>query len=159
MNRLIKVADLIDNHTLEMSSVLRDLKPDAHGLQWSILDLGEVIAEDRWDLNMPVIEASVTAAPTGMQLSFDDLEAFAGRIRQVIDGLFVGCHRPNLLPRRDQTDAESLARAEMLVAAIDSSFWLLSAQDDVLARIERRFERVETVNVADVGLSTWERRP
>jgi hypothetical protein len=95
-----------------MSSVLRDLNPEARRLQWSILDLGEVIAEERWDLNTPVIEAAVTASPTGMQLSFDDLEAFAGRVRQVIDGLFVGCHRPNLLPRRDQTDAEILTRAD-----------------------------------------------
>jgi hypothetical protein len=106
-----------------------------------------------------MIEASVTAAPTGMQLSFDDLEGFAGRIRQVIDGLFVGCHRPNLLPRRDHADAEILARSDMLVAAMDSSFWLVSAQDDVLDRYERRFERVETVDVTDVGLSTWERTP
>jgi hypothetical protein len=108
---------------------------------------------------MPVIEASVTASPTGMQLSFDDLEAFARRVRQVIDGLFVGCHRPNLLPRRDQTDTEILSRADMLVAAIDSSFWLISAQDDVIGRYERRFECVETVDVTDVGLSTWERKP
>lgn len=159
MNRLIKVADLIDGHTLDMPSILRDLSPEAHALQWSILDLREVVAEQRWDLNMPVIEASVAASPTGMQTSFDDLVAFAGRIRQVIDGLFVGCHRPNLLPRRDQSDEEILARADMLVVAIDSSFWLISAQDGVLGRYERRFELVETVEVADVGLSTWGRQP
>jgi hypothetical protein len=32
----------------------------------------------------------------------------------------------------------------MLVAAIDSSFWLISAQDDVLGRYERRFESLST---------------
>src|SRR5436305_2091262 len=110
-----------------MSVVLADLSPDAHALHWSILDLGEVIAEPRWDLNLPHIETSVVASPTGMHLTFEELEGFASRIRQVIDGLFVGCHRPNRLPRRGHSDDQILEHADMLVAAVDSTFWLVYA--------------------------------
>jgi hypothetical protein len=158
VNRLVKVAELIDGRRAGMTHVVDALSPDAHTLQWSILDLGEVIYEERWDLNMPVIEEAVAASSEGMQLSFDDLMMFGDRVQQVIDGLFVGCRRPER-PRRDQSDEEILARSDMLVAAVDSTFWLVAAPDEVLARYEPGFKGVETVEVTAVGLSTWGRKP
>ncbi len=112
-----------------MPAVLQDLSPEAHALQGTILDLGEVIVDERWDLNLPLIKTSVERSPTGMRFSFEELEAFASRVRQVIDGLFAGCRRPNRLPRRSHSDREILDRADMLIAAIDSSFWLVSADE------------------------------
>lgn len=159
MHRLVKIADIIDGASVQMPDVLPLLSPDAYALEWRILDLGEVIYEERWDLNMPVIEQAVSGSPQGMQMSFEDLEAFANRTRQVIDGLFVGCSQGGVAPRRTDTDARILERADMLAAAIDSTFWLVAAPDDVLARVEQHFARVETVDVNVVGLSTWKRQP
>ena len=159
MHRLVKIADITDGVSVQMPDVLPLLSPDAHALQWRILDLGEVIYEERWDLNMPLIEQSVFGSPQGMPMEFQDLEAFANRTRQVIDGLFVGCTQSGLSPRRSDTDTRILERADMLAAAIDSSFWLVAAPEEVLGRVERHFMRVETVDVEAVGLSTWERKP
>jgi hypothetical protein len=158
VNRLLKVADLHNRAALGMPDVLGPMSPDAHALQWSMLDLGEVIAEERWDLNMDVVEYEVEASPDGFKTSFDDLEAFAQKVQQVIDGLFVGCSHPNLLPRRSDDDKAIMAASEMLVAAIDSSYWLVSAPDEVLARYQSRFGDVTEVDVDTLGLSTWPRR-
>jgi hypothetical protein len=157
VNRVVKVADTSNGAFASMKDVVAPLSPDAHALQWRVLDLGEVIYDERWDLNMPFVEASVLASPSGMPMSFEDVEAFASRTRQVIDGLFVGCALPSSAPRRSDSDSRILEAAEMLVAAIDSTFWLVSAPDDVLARVESRFLHVETVDAQAVGLSTWPR--
>ena len=159
MHRLVKIADITDGLSVQMPDVLSLLSPDAYALQWRILDLGEVIYEYRWDLNMPFIEQSVFDSPQGMRMSFQDLEAFADRTRQVIDGLFVGCTQSGLAPRRSDSDARILERADMLAAAIDSSFWLVAAPEEVLARVESSFKQVVTVEVEAVGLSTWGRKP
>ncbi len=49
----------------------------------------EVTAEERRDLNLPLIERGVLDSPIGFELSFEELSAFASRVGQVIDGLFV----------------------------------------------------------------------
>jgi hypothetical protein len=58
-NRLVKVADIVNGGFLQMSEILGELTPEAYALQWSVLDLGEVVAEERWDLNLSFIESVV----------------------------------------------------------------------------------------------------
>jgi hypothetical protein len=118
--------------------------------------LREVTAEERWDLNLPLIERGVLDSPIGFELSFEELSAFASRIAQVIDGLFVGYVHPRRNSRRSDDDATILENAEMLVAAVDSSFWLVSAPAPVAERFEHRFQKVSEAD-SDVGLSTWGR--
>lgn len=77
MHRLVKVADIVNGGFLQMSEILGELTPEAYALQWSVLDLGEVVAEERWDLNLSFIESSVARSPTGMLFSFDELASFA----------------------------------------------------------------------------------
>jgi hypothetical protein len=58
----------------------------------------------------------------------------------VIDGLFVGAQiNP---PRVTDSDEAILSRAEMIVAAVDSSYWLIAAPADVLTRVEQSFSSV-----------------
>jgi hypothetical protein len=157
MNRILKVADTVGGVFQSMTEMLNPLSPEAFALDWSVFDLGEVIAEDRWDLNLPFLHSRVAGSPTGLELSFDDLAAFGSRVRQVIDGVFVGCRRPNALPLRSDDDVTVLGKADMLIAAIDSSFWLVSGADEVLSRVEVRFEKVTLEKSAEVQLSTWGR--
>ena len=154
MNRLLRVADRVDGGPVSMPRVLAALVPEAYALQWSIVDLGEVVAEERWDLNLPFVEQRVDASPKGFELSFADLSAFAERIRQVVDGLFVGCADPARLPRRTDDDATILERADMLVAATDGG-WLVSAPDELLFRYEARFEAVSELSPGSVELPGW----
>ena len=93
----------------------------------------------------------------GWQVSLDELVAFGEWARQIIDGLFVACTSAERFPVRSDSDATILERVDMLVAAIDSSFWYVSASDEVLSRVERAFGDVNDVDPADVRLSTWSR--
>jgi hypothetical protein len=155
--RVLRLADTADGVFLSMPEVLAPLSPEAHALRWSILDLREVIADERWDLNLAFIEQRVIGSPTGMELSFEELCGFGERVSQVIDGLFVGCDPSARFPRRTDDDRAILENSNMLVAAIDSTFWLVSAADEVAARIERRFHAVTEEDPASAQLSTWGR--
>jgi hypothetical protein len=142
MRRLLRVADLHNGVTLTMAEVLAPLSPDADELAWSILDLGEVVPQDDSDLDLGDVEERVFASPTGLQLTFGELTDFAARILQVIDGLFVACTDAASLPRRHDTDPVIAERADFVVAAVDSSFWLVGGPDAVLDRINERFRLV-----------------
>jgi hypothetical protein len=154
VNRLLRVADRVDGGLVSMPRVLAALVPEAYALSWSVLDLGEVVADERWDLNLPFIEQRVDASPRGFELSFADLSAFSERVRQVVDGLFVGCADPARLPRRTDDDATILERADMLVAATHGG-WLVSADDELLFRYEARFEEVSELGAGSVELPGW----
>jgi hypothetical protein len=157
MNRLLRIADITDGVFPLMPPVLAPLAPEAHALHWSILDLHEATADERWDLSLPFVEQQVLGSPTGFKLSFEELTAFAERVHQVIDGLFVACEQPSQLPRRSDNDLTVLEKADMLVAAFDSSFWLVSAPDDVLDRYSKRFRQVTEEDPTSVPLSAWGR--
>ena len=90
-------------------------------------------------------------SPTGWQFSLDELVAFGEWARQIIDGLFVACTSAEHFPVRSDSDATILERADMLVAAIDSTFWLVSASDEVLARVERTFDDAHEVDPAAIS--------
>ena len=119
MNRLLRVADLVDGAPVGMPRVLAPLVPEAYSLHWSILDLGEVVAGERWDLNLAFVEQRVDSSPRGFELSFADLAAFAERVQRVVDGLFVGCGDSSRLPLRTEDAATVVESADMLVAAAE----------------------------------------
>ena len=70
-------------------------------------------------------------------------------VRQVIDGVFVGCASSDSFPLRRADDATILEGADMLVAAIDSSLWLVGAPRPCWPAFGNAFER----------RARWTRRP
>ncbi len=155
MNRLLRVADLVDGAPVGMPRVLAPLVPEAYSLHWSILDLGEVVAGERWDLNLAFVEQRVDSSPRGFELSFADLAAFAERVQRVVDGLFVGCGDSSRLPLRTEDAATVVESADMLVAAAEHGHWLISAPDNLLARYESRYALVSEESPWTVELSGW----
>lgn len=155
MRRLVRIGDTVDNGFLDMPSVLSPLIPDAERLTWTILDLGEAYLENgRWTLTRGELDGRIFGSPTGFELSFEDLVTFAHACDQIIDGLFVGCVPSARFPARRDDDASILEAADMLVAAFDSTFWLVSADTAVVSRVEAAFDYV-----TDAGppLSAWGR--
>jgi hypothetical protein len=142
VKRLLRIADLTNHVFLTMPEVLAVLPPAARSLQWRILELGEVVAGDDSGLDVLELEERVFASPTGLCLSFAELFDFARSTRQVIDGLFVATQPNAQPPRRSDADATILDRSEVVVAAFDSTFWLLSAPDAWLDEIARVFNDV-----------------
>lgn len=152
------VADLEDNVFLTMPEVLEPLRPDADALAWTILDLGNVIAREDSDLNVLELEREVDASPVGIDVTFAELAELASKTRQVIDGLFVAREQGAPALSRREEDHVILARAAMVLAAVDSTFWLMSAPAPVLERVETTFHDVRQQEPATTSLSAWGRR-
>ncbi|MBJ7518750.1 MAG: hypothetical protein JHC84_03540 [Solirubrobacteraceae bacterium] len=155
MKRVLRIADLKDHVFLTMPEILAALPPEASSLQWCVLDLGDVTADDASGLNVLEMEDRVFSSPTGLYLSFDELSDFARSTRQVIDGLFVAT-RPSAPPiQRDEADASILDQSVAVVAAWDSSFWLVGAPDSWLRHLEQVFNDVHEEDITATPLRAW----
>jgi hypothetical protein len=157
MKRVLQIEAAPRGAFAHPTELLSQLAPEATALHWAVLDLRETFAPDGSDLDVLGVQREVEASSTGLHLSFDDLARFAAGLQQVVDGLFVGCATAGVFPARTDPDAVILERAVMAVAAIDSSFWLVSGPEDVLDRLSAHFERVRERDPSDVTLSTWDR--
>jgi hypothetical protein len=152
MGRVLRVHDC-----LTLPDVLGVLAPEACSLHWSVLDLGEVVPGEGWDMRVPYREPRVLESSRGWRLTFAELVAFGEWASQVIDGVFVASVSSQRLPRRSDDDTKVIEQADMVVAAVDSSFWYVSASDDVVARAAGAFHKWIEVEPVDVRLSTWGR--
>jgi hypothetical protein len=139
MSHLLCVADLTDGHFLTMPEMLASLSPEADGLCWSILDLGDVFTKDDSGLDVLDIERRVFASRRGLEMSFAQLSKFALGTLQVVDGLFVACDDREQLPAREESDSTIMDKADIVLAAFDSTFWLVSAADTIIERVMTRF--------------------
>lgn len=155
MKRVLRINDVEDHVFLTMPRVLAGLPPEASELQWHILDLGDVVASDGSGLNVLELEKQVLASPTGLGMSFAELSNFACETLQVIDGLFVATARNSEPPRRTDADATIVARCEAVVAAWDSTFWLLCAPDAWREHIMRIFDEIDEADLGSVPLRAW----
>jgi hypothetical protein len=139
---------------LTLPEVLALLTPEALSLQWSVLDLGEVVPGEGWDKRVPYREPRVLESSCGWTLTFAELVAFGEWSAQIIDGVFVASASLERLPSRGDHDATIIEQADMIVAAVDSSFWYVSASDEIIARAATSFREWSEVEPAAIRLST-----
>jgi hypothetical protein len=154
---VVRVADIRDGVFLHPREVLEACAPEAAALTWSVLDLTEAFAPEGSDLDVLALQRKVEASATGLVLDFDDLLRLVSRLQQVIDGIFIGCRDADRLPTRYATDQALLDQADMVLAAVDSSFWVVAAPAEVVHRIRRTFSQVQTEKRDSVTLSTCAR--
>jgi hypothetical protein len=139
-----------------LSDVLAAIEPEASDLHWSVLYLHELVAGGDSVYDNEFVAQSIKKSPSGWQLKFPNLQRFAEQAIQVNDGLFAATRDPENLPLKTDSDEQMLASAEILVADVDTSFFLVSAPEVVLARIESAFEDVTEAD-DDEDLSSWPR--
>ena len=118
----------------ELAYLLGLLVPWGQRLTWAILDL-EAIGQLSDGTNMLDLERQVAESPTDLVLDWDALVALADDFSQVINAVILGCSDaasiPPLGPRIDLA-----ASGEIVVEAIDSSLWRVTAQaEQVLAQL------------------------
>jgi hypothetical protein len=154
---VIRVADTHGGVFLHPTAVLGALPPEAADLHWTILDLREAFAPEGSDFDVVAIGDNVEQSATGLHVRYDELLTMSARLQQVIDGLFIGCRDPRDFPSRADPDEVVLARAEIVLAAVDSSFWIVSASAGVLDRFRARFEEVIDEDPSRISLSAWGR--
>jgi hypothetical protein len=155
--RVIRIADIQNRAFLHLSIMLNALPPEVADLHWSILDLGEAFAPNGSHFDVLAVERRVQASASGLHLTYNDLLLLASRLQQVVDGLFVATTDPTRLPVRNDPDDVVLAKSDVVLAAVDSSFWYVSARDDMLDRIRAQFEHASDEDPGAVQLSAWGR--
>lgn len=91
------------------------------------------------------LEKESRTPPYGIVIAWRELVDLAHRFAQVQDGVFAGCTDPNKLPRIDALD-EPHRLCEVVLEAVDSSYWEIFARDDaILSRLRRQFNSVSDV--------------
>ena len=118
----------------ELAYLLGLLAPWGQRLTWAILDL-EAIGELSDRTNVLDLERQIAESPTGIALDWDALVALADDYSQVINAVVVGCQDAGSIPRL-APEVNLAASGEIVVEAIDSSLWRVTAHDEqVLARL------------------------
>jgi hypothetical protein len=78
-------------------------------------------------------------------MEWPELRALLNDVLQVIDGTFVASRDQDSIPTRAAVHEELVGRSEMVVTALDSSYWLVTAPDPVVNRLMDRFPGTQTV--------------
>ncbi|MCU1676582.1 MAG: hypothetical protein JWM93_1340 [Frankiales bacterium] len=128
---------------------LRDILSHIVGgddLFWSILDIWAIANSQ--NIDMSEVESKVLADEGGMQMTWHELLRLSKGLLQFIDGTIVGYS--GRLPRR--ADADLRESAEVVLQAVDSSYWNLYFRDGHQAEsIELHFH--QSVPVAERPIS------
>ena len=112
----------------ELAYLLGLLAPWGQRLTWAILEL-EAIGELSDGTNILDLERQIAESPTGIVLDWDALVALAGDFSQVINAVVVGCRTVGSIPRL-APEVDLAASGEIVVEAIDSSLWRVTARDE-----------------------------
>jgi hypothetical protein len=127
------------------TEVFDALLPEAATLAWAVSDAEWFTAKDESSLDVDRLRDDVEAEPRGLVLDWPELRALLDDVLQVIDGTFVACREQASIPPRSAVHEELVPRAQMVVTALDSSYWLVTAADQVAARLIERFPGTEPV--------------
>jgi hypothetical protein len=118
------------------------LRPEAEELTWVMWGWMHAMgSEDTTNVNLADLEERVHASPRGVRISWDALaDLLRDPALQVIDGNFVGCSDPALVPSFPDTNLRTLHQScEIVVTAHDSSYWLVSAAPAIIERLQLAF--------------------
>jgi hypothetical protein len=121
------------------------LLPEAATFVWAVSDAEWVTAKDESSLDVDRLRDDVEAEPRGLVMGWPELRALLNDVLQVIDGTFLASRDQDSIPTRAAVHEELVGRSEMVVTALDSSYWLVTAPDPVVNRLMDRFPGTQTV--------------
>jgi hypothetical protein len=126
---------------LDLVDILDALPLDAMALRWSILDLWA--ETDDPTLDMQAIQSEVDKSARGFCMEGRELRDVADRVAQVIDGVFAAYAQAP--PSKASADLRE--SCEIVVEAIDSTYWRLYARDqEIIRRVQDVFEDVRVID-------------
>ena len=134
----IEISDSDDGVlTVELPDLLLALPEEAKHLWWSILDL-EAIGDLGPGKNMLDFENEIKTSPHGLQMQWEQLISLANSLFQIINGTIVGITPGNQFP--GFVHSEITALSEVVIQMIDTSVWIVAAQDEnVIRSMEKCF--------------------
>jgi len=143
MKQTIRIADKDDRGILiGLPRLLDILEPEGSQLSWAMFDLwitGLSEGESVFDL-----EQKSRKVPKGICVSWRELQKFAETVTQVIEGVFVGCGYSDAIP--DRADSDAVRECNVVIRAIDSSFWEITVdQDRLMRRLQDAFPTATSI--------------
>lgn len=155
MSKIIQISDKKNGVlSFDLSDLLRLMPATFQQLVWSILDLSQFIQnpESVYVSGKEMVAISKKAHDSlgGYILPWDDLVKHAAAMRQVGDGLFIGCHNVGDLSTFSfkNPDKELYEKAEVVVEAFDSSCWIVYSRDDeYISRLRATFHDVKELKL------------
>ena len=101
----------------------------------------EMTARPDAGLNVLELEERVESSPRGVVMDWPALGDLLRKVTQVIDGTFIGCQEPMLVPPYPDTSIDDVHRAQefLVVTAFDSSWWWVSGPAVITERVEKAF--------------------
>jgi hypothetical protein len=124
--------------------IFRPLWATAGGFTWVLWGETQMTARPESDLNVLELERRVESSPHGVAMAWPSVSELLSQLVQVIDGTFIGSRDPAAVPRYPETPLEVVHRdEELVVTAFDSSWWWVSAEAEVTARVKAAFPHAE----------------
>lgn len=138
-----------DRVFLDLIDILRALPEKCHGLSWAAFDLW--IMYDDNDPHGLEKMSMMSESDRGVQMTWEELWAFASLGNQVIEGQFVGDlaeKGPPIVPGRNAPEDtkfdQNCAAFEIVLEAIDSSYWKVCSKDTAMIKnLSKKFKNVE----------------
>jgi hypothetical protein len=139
MSGIIRLDRHSDDGVLDISlkDLLDVIGEEGEDLSWAILSLWARGDLTSTGTTMKDLEARVEGTPEGVQMSWAELKAFAGKVDEIMEGVFAayppGAPAPRLGPGLDPH-----AASVIVLELIDSGYWEVScAEEKILKRLER----------------------
>lgn len=130
---------------VDLKTLLDVVGDDGATLVWTVqaLSVSGTLGDGR---SVVELEEESRRPPHGLVMSWNDLTSLASRLTQVQDGVFAGCAAQDQIPAAG--DDEALYRqTEIVLEAIDSSFWnVYSSDQNLLKRFRERFRSTRMVS-------------
>lgn len=148
----VEIHDLDERNVLafDLVELFDALAPRAAALDWIVTDYDPVTDEaDVEAFADTVFEAQTRSPRSGVRITGTELRALGDRARQTIDGQFIGIPPKSRSAIHELVDLRAFpsSDAELVLKAVDSSFWIVitkSAEDT--AAIRRHFQDVREAN-------------
>lgn len=146
-----EIHDLDERNVLafDLSEVLETLGPGAAGLDWIVTDYdpntGTDDDEEISAFANAVYEAQIGTPRSGVRVTGAELRAIGDKVRQTIDGQFIGVSPNTAASEAELGDLRTFptSDAALVIKAVDSSFWIvITKSSDDIAAIHKRFRDV-----------------
>lgn len=138
----IRISDKKDSViTVKLSDIL-ELIDNGDSIYWSIL-FSEVAPKRGEGEFTSKIEMKADNAPNGLQLRWEELKIFSGKIHQEIDLRVIGSKNLSNL-KRYSSDVELYNSCDFVIEMVDTSYWEVFSKDhNLINRLAKEFKDTE----------------
>lgn len=128
--------------SFDLYDILIEISDYGNRYNWAILDI-EATAKNDSNLNILKIESRVDSKENLFTISFDELEEFAKKTNQVINGVFVASEG-DLHKIYDIKTIEE--QYDIVIEVFDSSYWTIYSNElSIVRKLRKVFNEVEII--------------